>query len=40
MYRNGIVYRAPESGRNKGTDLVALDFKNIYDRYMVVSLGN
>ena len=40
VYINGIIYRAPKSGRNKGTDLVASDFMNISDPYVVVSLGN
>jgi len=40
MYRIGTVYRAPESGRNKGTNLVALYFMNISDPYVVVNLGN
>ena len=40
VYRNGTVYRAPESGRNKGTNLVASDFMNIFDPYVVGILGN
>ena len=39
MYKNGTVYRAPESGHNKGTNLVAF-ILNISDPYVVVSLGN
>ena len=40
VYINGIVYRDPESGCNKGTDLVDSDFMNIFDPYVVVILGN